>query len=71
MTTRHGKKGRLVLDFAGFHPSDEEELYKYIKKQLRDLVRTFPGKVTNSLRKVVDPHFAPPTSAVLALNVSQ
>ena len=51
----HGKKGRLVLDFAGYHPDDESELYSYLKKVLKTICINNPEKVSDSLRRVVQP----------------
>lgn len=65
VSARHRKKGRLIMDFSGYHPEDEEELFKYLKKSLRTIVENHPGQVTDSLRRVVQPNWVspPPPSA--------
>lgn len=48
-----------MLDFAGYHPEDEDELFKYLKKSLRTVVQNHPGLVSDSLRRVVQPGWTP------------
>ena len=64
LTARHRKRGRLVMDFAGYHPEDEDDLFRYLKKALSTIVTNYPGMVSDSLRRVVQPNLLPRATAL-------
>lgn len=59
LTSRRKRRGRLVFNFAGYHPEDEMDLFKYLKKSLTTIVTNHPALVSDSLRRVIQPSWMP------------
>ena len=48
-----------MFNFAGYHPEDEMDLFKYLKKSLTTIVTNHPALVSDSLRRVIQPSWMP------------
>jgi hypothetical protein len=52
VTSAHGKKGRLVLEFEGYSTKSEESMYKQMIKVLKLHHAKHPHKLSPAMQKM-------------------